>query len=103
LSKPAAALAALPNVWTYAGVLLAAVGAILVAIAWGKVAGLTNVALQIPFVISAGFTGLGVVATGLTVVNIAAKQADARERSRQVSELRDLLVDLRRTVEGDAS
>ncbi len=67
-------------------------------VAWGRVAGLTNVALQLPYVVSAGFGGLGMVAVGLTVVNVAAKQADARERTRQIGELRDLLAELRSTV-----
>lgn len=87
---------------TYSGVLLLAAGAILLAVAWGKVAGLTNVALQLPYVVSAGFTGLGLVAAGLTVVNICAKQADARERTRQVTELRALLTELRNVVESDS-
>ena len=91
----------IPFVGTYFGVVLTAAGAILLVVAWGKVAGLTNVALQIPFVVSAGFTGLGLVATGLTVVNISAKQADARERASQVAELRSLLAELRTVVEGD--
>lgn len=91
----------IPYVGTYVGVILAAAGAVLLAIAWGQVAGETNVALQVPFVVSAGFTGLGLVAAGLTVVNISAKQADARERASQVAELRSLLVELRNVVEGD--
>ena len=91
----------IPNLGTWIGVLLAAAGAVLLVVAWGRTAGLTNVGLQIPYVVSAGFTGLGLIATGLTVINISAKQADARERSRQVSELRELLAELRNTIEGE--
>jgi hypothetical protein len=91
----------IPNLGTWAGVLLAAIGAVLLVIAWGRTAGLTNVGLQIPYVVSAGFTGLGLIATGLTLVNVSAKQADARERSRQVSELRELLAELRTTIEDE--
>lgn len=101
ISRPVSLLRNVPHLGTWTGVLLAAIGAGLLALAWGRTAGLTNVALQIPYVVSAGFTGLGLVAVGLTVVNVSAKQADARERTRQTAELRGLLSELRRVVEGD--
>lgn len=99
IARPAQVLRAVPHSGTWAGVLLAATGAVLLVVAWVKVAALTNVALQIPYVISAGFTGLGLVAVGLTVVNLAAKQEDARERSRQATELRGLIAELRTTID----
>jgi hypothetical protein len=43
------------------------------------------------------------VAVGLTVVSISAKRADARIRTEQLTELRDLLAELRRAVEEDRS
>jgi hypothetical protein len=101
LGRPLATLRGLPNALTYAGVLLAAVGGIFVAVAWGKTAGLTNVALQIPYLISAGLTGVALVAIGMTMVNVAARRADAEERRRQSNELRDMLADIRRSLEGD--
>jgi hypothetical protein len=51
--------------------------------------------------VSAGFTGVALVMVGLTVVNIDAKRSDAVERSRQLTELRGLLAELRSTVEED--
>jgi hypothetical protein len=99
LSRPFAALRGVPNLTTWLGVALCAAGLVLIAIAWGRTAGLTNVALQTPYVISAGFTGLGLVVVGLTVVSIAAKRADAAERTRQLRELRDVLADLRQQIE----
>lgn len=101
VAKRITALRGVPNIGTYAGVVLIAVGTVLLAIAWGKVAGLTNVGLQVPYVVSAGFTGLGFVAAGLTVVNISAKLEDARVRTRQLTELRELLGELRRVVEDE--
>ena len=98
LGRPIQSLRAVPNIGTWAGVLLAAAGAVLLVVAWVKVAALKDVALQIPYVVSAGFTGLGLVAVGLTVINLAAKQADARERSRQSAELRALLAELRTSL-----
>lgn len=99
LRRPVAALRGVPHLGTWAGVALAAVGLVLVAIAWGRTAGLTNVGLQVPYVVSAGFTGLGLVVVGMTLVSISAKHADAAERTRQLRELRDVLVELRAAVE----
>ncbi len=99
LTRATASLRGVPQLGTYVGVGLAAVGLVLLVLGWGRVAGLSNVALQLPYVVSAGFGGLGLVAVGLTVVNVAAKQADAAERTRQLGELRDLLAELRRTVQ----
>jgi hypothetical protein len=103
LTRPFRGLREVPHVDTWAGVLLTAGGAVLLVIAWGKTAGLSYVPLQIPYVVSAGFTGLGLVAVGLTVVSISAKRADARIRTEQLAELRDLLAELRRAVEEDRS
>ena len=99
LTRPFAALRGVDNLGTWAGVVVSAVGFVLIGIAWGRVAGLTNVGLQMPYVVSAGITGLGLVIVGLTVVSMSVKQADARERSRQTTELRDILIDLRRQLE----
>jgi hypothetical protein len=103
LSRPVRALREVPHIDTWTGVLLTAVGVVLLVVAWGRTAGLAYVPLQIPYVISAGFTGLGLVAVGLTVVSISAKRADARTRSEQLTELRDLIAELRRAVEDDLS
>ena len=99
LSRPFLALRGVPNLGIWAGVVVATFGLVLIAIAWGRTAGLTNVALQTPYVVSAGFTGLGLVVVGLTLVSITVKQADAAERTRQLRELREVLVDLRQQVE----
>ena len=94
-------LSAVPHLGTWIGVVLVTAGAVLLFVGWGKTAALDNVALQMPYVISAGFTGLGLIAVGLTVVNIAAKRDDARERTRQAAELAVLLAELRRAIETD--
>ncbi len=101
LTRLGAVVRNISHLGTWTGVLVAAAGLLLVALAWGRTAGLTNVALQVPYVVSAGFTGLGLVAVGLTVVNISAKHADAKERTRQVGELRELLTELRQVVAQD--
>jgi hypothetical protein len=99
VARPLAALRAVPALGTWAGVLVSVVGLGLIALAWGRTAGLTEVALQVPYVISAGATGLGLVVVGAGLVSISAKRADARARSEQLSELRTLVVELRAALE----
>ena len=99
LARPFAMLRGVANLGVWAGVVVSTAGLVLIAIAWGRTAGLTQVALQTPYVISAGFTGLGLVVVGLALVSITVKQADAAERTRQLRELRDVLADLRQQIE----
>lgn len=88
------ALRPLSPVPTYIGIALTVLGFVLVMIAWGQTAGQTNVALQVPYLISAGLSGLGLVLVGLTVVNIAAKRRDALLREQQMQLLSDALREL---------
>lgn len=99
LAGRVAAVGAVPGLGTWAGVLLSAAGIVLVVVAWGRTAGLTSVALQVPYVLSAGCTGLGLVAVGLTVVSISAKRADALARRQQLQELQALVAELRSALE----
>jgi len=85
---------------TFIGVGLAILGFVLIMIAWGQVAGEINVYLQIPYIVSAGFTGLALVMVGLTVVNVAAKQRDAVDRDRQMDQLVSILEELKATMDG---
>ena len=87
------------GVWI--GLFLIAGGFGLIAYTWGEVAGLLDVALQLPFLVSGGLTALGLILLGLLVVNIAVKRKDALERQRQLDEVREALVRLREAVEGD--
>ena len=103
VSGPVNAFRAIPNVATWSGVVIVAAGALLLVVAWVRTAALTNVGLQMPYVVSAGFTGVALVAVGLTVVNLAAKRADAQERSRQLTELRDVLAQVRAVLDEEES
>ena len=87
---------------TWIGLGLAAVGFLVIVYAWGKVAALLDVSLQMPYVVSGGLTGLGLVMVGMTVVNVAARGRDAAERERQVEELLAVLRELRETLERGA-
>lgn len=83
---------------TYVGLVVAAVGFGLLVLTWSKVAGEDNVAFQMPYVVSGGMTGLGLIIGGFVLVNIAAKRQDAAERTRQLDQLREALDDLRLTL-----
>ena len=80
----------------YAGVFLIAGGLALIAYTWSRVAGTLSVALQLPYVASGGFTGLGLIIVGATVISVAARRRDAAVRARQLDELAALL----RAVDG---
>jgi hypothetical protein len=86
---------------TYNGVGVAVLGFVLILVAWGQVAGETQVYLQVPYLVSAGLTGLGLVMVGLTIVNVAAKQRDAADRDRQMDQLVSILDELRGALEED--
>lgn len=88
------ALRPLSPVPTYLGIAVAAIGFVLVLVAWGQSAGETNVALQIPYLISGGMVGLGLIMVGVTVVNIAAKRRDALLREQQTELLASALREL---------
>lgn len=84
---------------TYAGVLVAAVGFGLIGLAWSEIAGQSNVALQMPYLVSAGITGLALVMVGLLIVSVAAKRQDGAARARQNEMLADAVTQLRLTIE----
>ena len=85
----------------YIGVALCVAGFAMLAFTWGRVADEVQVYRQIPYLVSGGFTGLALVLVGVTVVNVAAKRADAADRQRQHDQLTGALRDLRATIELD--
>ena len=88
---------------TFIGVGVAIAGFVLIMVAWGQVAGETQVYLQVPYIVSAGLTGLALVMVGLTIVNVAAKQRDAVDRDRQIDQLVSILTELKATVTDDGA
>lgn len=95
------ALRPLSPVPTYLGIATAAIGFVLVVFAWGQAAGETNVALQIPYLISGGMVGLGLIMVGVTVVNVAAKRRDAQLREQQTELLASALRELSAALDPD--
>jgi hypothetical protein len=84
---------------TYFGIVVTLIGFGLIALAWARVAGLTDVWKQMPYVVSAGFPGLGLIMSGLLIINIAAKRQDAAERARQLETLSDALRELKQHLD----
>lgn len=82
-----AALHAGSPAWLWLGALVTAAGFALLALGWGKVAGETQVYLQMPYLISAATAAIGVILVGLTVMNIGSRQQDAAARDRQIEQL----------------
>jgi hypothetical protein len=76
------------------GLALAAAGLLVIAFGWVRVAGMAAVALQLPIVLSAGFTGLGLVILGVFVVAVWSQRQAAYERQQQLAELAAALADL---------
>lgn len=93
------ALRPLSPVPTYIGIAIATIGFALLAVTWGAVADETNVALQVPYLVSGGLTGLALVLVGLTVVSIAARRRDAALREQQNLLLADALRELSAALE----
>ena len=88
-------------VLTYIGIGVAVLGFLLILLAWGQVAGETQVYLQVPYVVSAGLGGVGLVMVGLTIVNVAAKQRDEADRDRQIDQLVSILDELKSALGED--
>lgn len=83
------------SVFVWVGVALSAVGFVAIAIAWSQVAGETQVYRQLPYLVSAGLTGLGLIMVGVTLINVSVKRRDAVERERQMDQLVRVLDEIR--------
>ncbi len=87
----------------YFGIVVALVGFVLIVITWGEVAALTNVALQLPYLVSGGLTGLALVMVGMTIVNVQARRRDVAERARQMERLSGLLGEVGRKASANGA
>lgn len=96
-------LAPTSTVPTWIGIIVVAAGFGIIAYGWSRVAGLLSVPLQMPYMISAGFTGLGLVCLGIGIVAVQAKRQETAARQRHLEEIRDLVERLDRHVAGGSS
>jgi hypothetical protein len=84
---------------TYLGIGVSAIGFVLIAVAWGQVAGERLVARQLPYLVSGAVTGLALVMVGMTVISVAARRRDAALREQQTALLADALRELGSALE----
>lgn len=94
-----ARLGASTGVWI--GLALVAAGFVAIFYSWTKVAGLVNVALQMPYLVSGGITGLALVIVGVTVVDVAVRRQDSHERTQQMTQINRILTELHDLLEED--
>lgn len=62
-----------------AGLALVVAGFVALFLAWNGAAGLDHVEGQLPYLISGGLVGVGLIGAGLTVVNVQTRRADQAE------------------------
>ena len=74
-----------------AGVVVVLVGLGLIAYTWGRVAGLLLIPLQLPYIISGGLAGLGLVLVGMTIVNVTVRRQDGLRRDERIEQLSSML------------
>ena len=84
---------------TYVGIAALLAGFALIAVAWALIAGLTDVWKQMPYLLSAGLPGLGLVMTGLVIVNVSVRRQDGAARARQTAMLAEALRDLQQALD----
>jgi hypothetical protein len=77
-----------------AGLALVVAGFIALFLAWNGASGIDYVEGQLPYLISGGLVGMGLIGAGLTVVNIQARRADQTELLHRLEELFEARQDL---------
>jgi hypothetical protein len=81
------------------GVVVALAGFGLIGYAWSQIAGLVDVWRQMPYLVSAGLPGLGLILTGLVIINVSARRQDSAARARQMETLTEAMRDLQRSLD----
>jgi hypothetical protein len=77
------------------GLALVTAGFAVLAFTWAKVAGLLDVALQVPYLVSGGSGGTSLVIAGLAIVHTAVRRREQARRHRSLERLADSLAELR--------
>jgi hypothetical protein len=85
--KLASWLAPTSNAAVYAGLALIVIGFAVLAWTWSRVAGKAIVALQLPYLASGGFSGLGLLVIGTLLIYLGVKRRDSWNRERRLEAL----------------
>ena len=86
-------------IWVATAAVIAGFG--LLAYTWAKVSTLTIVAAQIPYLVSSGLTGLGLITVGSALLVVWSRRTDDVERRRQTDELITALREIRAGMDED--
>lgn len=100
--KPGSRLRGVANATTgtWIGVVLVAAGFGVIFFTWGEVAGVLNVAQQLPYIVSGGIAGLALVIVGVMIVDVAVRAQDGYERRQQLAQMNRTLAELRELFAG---
>lgn len=82
------------QITTYIGILIAAAGFLVIALAWNGAASLDYFPGQFPFLISGGITGIGLIIVGVTILVIQTMRRDGAERAQQIERLSAAVAEL---------
>jgi len=85
------------------GLVLAAAGFAAIIFTSREVAALTNVAQQMPYLVSGGISGLVLIIAGATVVDVAVRRRDSNERTEQLAQMTQALAEVRELLESEQS
>ncbi len=82
----------------YLGLLVIVAGFGLIAFTWSQVAATLSVGLQLPYLASGGFIGLGLVVVGVGIISIGVKRRDNFNRLRQIQKLSATMESIEKAV-----
>lgn len=81
------------------GLIVVAGGFVAIFFSWSKVAGLTNVAQQVPYLVAGGLLGLALVITGAAIVDVFVRRWDSGERKAQIVQMTEALSEVRELLD----
>lgn len=84
---------------TCVGVVIVLAGFGLIGYGWSQIAGLVDVWRQMPYLVSAGLPGLGLILSGLVLINVSARRQDSAARARQMETLTEAMRDLQQALD----
>ena len=84
----------------YLGLLVIVGGFTLIVFTWSQVAGTLSVGLQLPYLASGSFVGMGLVVVGVGIISIGVKRRDNFARLRQIEKLSTTMESIEKAVTG---
>jgi hypothetical protein len=87
----------------YLGLIVIVVGFALIAFTWSKIAATLSVPLQIPYIASGGFVGLGLIVVGVAIMSIGVKRRENFGRVRRLEKLSATMESINESLGGSDS